>query len=289
MGDYSHNYTRHSARKGSSTINKKSYTQPTQEQLFCQDRYLPSYWIFSNSGNKITSIAAVARFIVKSAAEKWEQILAEFSFGLLHILNFKWEIQCKKRRLCRYIIFPIFHPHRCHSGNEPQGLGSSANKSNESQWFLSQSYFNRRQYRSGCRHGTSHLSQKLLQQPRLLGVCQNWYFFWSSLFLCCCCQSIRNCFLLDLPDTLPPANFNITTMDKFRYMANVCTFGYTYAFWNWSKWERHIDWMALNGINLPLSFVGQEAIWRVVWKKVKTVMEYLTESIAIFFSPSSLV
>ena len=43
----------------------------------------------------IKSPASVASFIVKSAAEKWEQILAEFSFhGLLHILNFKGEIQC---------------------------------------------------------------------------------------------------------------------------------------------------------------------------------------------------
>ena len=30
---------------------------------------------------------------------------------------------------------------------------------------------------------------------------------------------------------------------------------------------RHIDWMALNGINLPLAQSGQEEIWRRVWKK----------------------
>ena len=30
---------------------------------------------------------------------------------------------------------------------------------------------------------------------------------------------------------------------------------------------RHIDWMALNGINLPLAQTGQEEIWRRVWKK----------------------
>ena len=73
---------------------------------------------------------------------------------------------------------------------------------------------------------------------------------------------------LDLPKVLPTANFTITTLDKFRYMANVCTFGYTYAFWGWSQWERHIDWMALNGINLPLAFTAQEAIWKRVWNKV---------------------
>ena len=49
---------------------------------------------------------------------------------------------------------------------------------------------------------------------------------------------------------------------------NVCTFGYTYAFWKWPEWEKHIDWMALNGINLPLAFVAQEAIWERVYSQV---------------------
>ena len=30
--------------------------------------------------------------------------------------------------------------------------------------------------------------------------------------------------------------------------------------------NRHIDWMALNGINLPLAQTGQEEIWRRVWR-----------------------
>ena len=33
------------------------------------------------------------------------------------------------------------------------------------------------------------------------------------------------------------------------------------------NFARHIDWMALNGINLPLAQSGQEEIWRRVWKK----------------------
>ena len=32
------------------------------------------------------------------------------------------------------------------------------------------------------------------------------------------------------------------------------------------KTNRHIDWMALNGINLPLAQTGQEEIWRRVWR-----------------------
>ena len=45
-------------------------------------------------------------------------------------------------------------------------------------------------------------------------------------------------------------------LDDYRYFMNVCTFGYSYAFWTWDRWEREIDWMALNGINIPLAFVG---------------------------------
>lgn len=32
---------------------------------------------------------------------------------------------------------------------------------------------------------------------------------------------------------------------------------------------REIDWMALQGINLPLAFTGQEAIWQKVFKVTK--------------------
>lgn len=74
---------------------------------------------------------------------------------------------------------------------------------------------------------------------------------------------------LNLPTngSLPQARFNLTSNDKFRYYQNVCTPGYSFAFWKWDQWEAHIDWMALNGINLPLAFVGQEAIWIRVYKQ----------------------
>jgi alpha-N-acetylglucosaminidase len=31
--------------------------------------------------------------------------------------------------------------------------------------------------------------------------------------------------------------------------------------WKWRDWERFIDWMALNGVNLPLAITGQEKVW----------------------------
>lgn len=52
-----------------------------------------------------------------------------------------------------------------------------------------------------------------------------------------------------------------------RFMLNYCTFGYTMPWWRWREWERFIDWMALNGINIPLAITGQEYVWYNVWKK----------------------
>lgn len=59
---------------------------------------------------------------------------------------------------------------------------------------------------------------------------------------------------------------------------NVCTFGYSYVHWDWKRWEREIDWMALNGVNMPLAFNGylffssfilsQEYIYYLVYKKL---------------------
>jgi len=49
---------------------------------------------------------------------------------------------------------------------------------------------------------------------------------------------------------------------KFRYYLNYCTHSYSMAFWDWERWQKEIDWMALNGINLVLSLVGQEEVWR---------------------------
>ncbi len=48
---------------------------------------------------------------------------------------------------------------------------------------------------------------------------------------------------------------------KYRYALNYCTYNYTYSFYNWSDFERELDWMALNGINLMLAPMGMEKVW----------------------------
>lgn len=55
---------------------------------------------------------------------------------------------------------------------------------------------------------------------------------------------------------------------KYSYYLNYCTFNYTMAFWDWERWEKEIDWMAMNGVNLSLAIVGSEAIWKNTLKRL---------------------
>jgi len=67
-----------------------------------------------------------------------------------------------------------------------------------------------------------------------------------------------------LPESLP----RVTKKERhetdltLRYDFNYCTFSYSMAFWDWARWEKEIDWMALHGVNLPLAIVGEECVWR---------------------------
>jgi len=65
---------------------------------------------------------------------------------------------------------------------------------------------------------------------------------------------------------LPGSAIRRTCAAGQRFFNNTCTFGYTFAFWNWQQWQRFIDWMAMNGVNRPLMQAGQEAVWLRVWK-----------------------
>jgi len=85
---------------------------------------------------------------------------------------------------------------------------------------------------------------------------------------------------LALPRSLPSVNTTLKARDLFRYYANTCTFGYSFVWWQWKDWERHIDWMALNGINLPLAQTGQEEIWRRVWRHFGLTEEEVDEHFA---------
>ena len=70
-----------------------------------------------------------------------------------------------------------------------------------------------------------------------------------------------------LPKQFPDSSkLHVVCPNRYRHYFNVCTFGYTTAWWDWRRWQREIDWMALHGINAPLAMNGQEGIWQRVWR-----------------------
>ena len=66
-----------------------------------------------------------------------------------------------------------------------------------------------------------------------------------------------------LPAALPaaPGRVERTAPHRWRVYFNYCTLSYTAAFWDWARWEREIDLMALQGVNMPLQPIGLEGVW----------------------------
>lgn len=88
---------------------------------------------------------------------------------------------------------------------------------------------------------------------------------------------------VEMPETLPVVKQVVehkARVDR-RFFLNYCTYGYTMPFWQWNDWERLIDWMALNGINMPLATTGQETVWYKVWSKLgltdEEIRSYFTD------------
>jgi alpha-N-acetylglucosaminidase len=81
---------------------------------------------------------------------------------------------------------------------------------------------------------------------------------------------------------LPPLNEPIRKTSKlqYSYYMNTCTHSYSASWWDWNRWEREIDWMALNGINLPLAFTGLEYVTRKLFKELGFSDEEIKEWIA---------
>ncbi len=75
---------------------------------------------------------------------------------------------------------------------------------------------------------------------------------------------------LDLPEKLPvPESRTVcTTPYKYRYCLNYCTFNYTMSWWDEERWQWEIDFMAMNGINLPLAMTGQNPVWQKVYREL---------------------
>lgn len=86
----------------------------------------------------------------------------------------------------------------------------------------------------------------------------------------CNCHISLNYNQLDMPEPLPAVTekIRIRTPFKYRNFFNYCSFSYTMAWWDWEQWEKMIDYLALNGVNMPLAIVGQAAVWQEVYREL---------------------
>ncbi len=60
---------------------------------------------------------------------------------------------------------------------------------------------------------------------------------------------------------LPTQKERIISPMQYRFAYNYCTHGYTMPWWGWDRWQKEIDQLAMQGINLALVIQGQEQVW----------------------------
>lgn len=66
-----------------------------------------------------------------------------------------------------------------------------------------------------------------------------------------------------VPSPLPLPQEPVRTSPwKWRSAHNHCVFSYSMAFWDWPRWEREIDFLALNGVNQAFLLTGHEKVWQ---------------------------
>ena len=102
-----------------------------------------------------------------------------------------------------------------------------------------------------------------------LKTCCGWHLTW--------CGSQEN-----LPEVLPMPSekYECSSPYKYRYYLNYCTFNYSMSWWDFDRWQKEIDFMALNGINMPLALTGQNSVWQRVYRR----LGFTDEELESFFS-----
>ena len=96
------------------------------------------------------------------------------------------------------------------------------------------------------------------------------------------CEISWNGSNLNIPSPLPRVEAPVRKVSpyQYRHYFNYCTFNYTASWWDWDRWQKEIDFMALNGINMPLALTGQNSIWNRVYRS----MGFTAAEMDAFFS-----
>jgi len=124
----------------------------------------------------------------------------------------------------------------------------------------------------------SHNNRIVLRGSSGTAIASALYYYLNAY---CHCQSTWNGTNLKLPAVLPKVTAKIhkTSPYAYRYYMNYCTFNYSMSWWDWPRWEKEIDWMALHGINMPLAITGEEYTWYLLYKE----MGFTDEDLKDFF------
>lgn len=102
-------------------------------------------------------------------------------------------------------------------------------------------------------------------------ICHGFYQYMKSQEFGIITWSGRN---IQWPSTLPDTDLvRQESPVRYHYNYNVVTFGYTTPFYDWERWRKEIDWMALHGFDLPLAYSGFEAIGTRVWTQFNLTQE----------------
>ncbi|XP_017060609.2 alpha-N-acetylglucosaminidase [Drosophila ficusphila] len=86
---------------------------------------------------------------------------------------------------------------------------------------------------------------------------------------------------IELPDNIQLQNVSIESKSAspIIYHQNVCTWSYSFAWWSFEQWRRHLDWMVLMGISLTIAPI-QEAIWVEVYTEMGLSRQEIDEHLA---------
>lgn len=66
----------------------------------------------------------------------------------------------------------------------------------------------------------------------------------------------------------PTDKISVKSSFQYRYALNYCTLSYSMSFYTWADWQKELDWMAMNGVNLLLMPLGTEVVWLKTLQKI---------------------
>lgn len=81
---------------------------------------------------------------------------------------------------------------------------------------------------------------------------------------------------ITLPLPMITGNIHMKSVNHVIYYQNVCTHSYSYVWWTWKEWRHHLDWMALQGINLFIAPV-QEKNWQRIYQNLNITQNEIDE------------